>query len=88
MSLAGGTPPEENKLPLHKTKNLAPETKKGMCGIGTHDLPANSIQADIGQVASSRYRHTCICRSGFGLWAYASDPHLQTEQPSISPRVV
>ena len=55
---------------------------------------ANTIQADIGQMPSSRYRHIGPMRvadlgpSGFAPWANVvstSAPHWQTQQPSIGP---
>ena len=55
---------------------------------------ANTIQADIGQMPSSRYRHigpmqvADLGPSGFAPWANvdsASAPHRQTQQPSSGP---
>ena len=55
---------------------------------------ANTIQADIGQMPSNRYRHIGPMRvadlgpSGFAPWANGdstSAPHQQTQQPSIGP---
>ena len=55
---------------------------------------ANTIQADIGQMPSSRYKHigplrvTDLGPSGFAPWANVvstSAPHRQIQQPSIGP---
>ena len=64
--------------------------------VGLHVLSqlANTIQAHIGQMPSSRYRHIGLMQvadlspSGFAPWANvdsASTPHRQTQQPSSGP---
>ena len=67
------------------------------CSFISSSIPsqlANTIQADIGQMPSSRYRHigpmqvADIGPSGFAPWANvdsASAPHRQTQQPSSGP---